>query len=59
MLHSGKARLNHDAQSRATHDHMRQQQMKLDAIRVYEDARYDITIDPRHLETLRIKAYGN
>jgi hypothetical protein len=58
MLHSGKARINHDAQSQRTTDTIKQQQMRLDAIRIYEDARYDSTIDPRHLETLRVKAFG-
>ena len=59
MLHSGKARINHDAQSQRIADSIRQQQMRQDAIDVYESARYDASIDARHLETLRIKAYGN
>ena len=59
MLHSGKARINHDTNSRRIADTMKQQAMRQDAIRVYEDARYDTSIDARHIETLRVKAYGN
>ena len=58
MLHSGKARINHDAQSQRTADTIRQQQMRQRDIDIYENARYDSSIDPRHLELLRVKAYG-
>jgi len=59
MLHSGKARLNHEVQSQRSADTIKQQHLRLGAIRIYEDARYDSTVDARHLETLRVKAYGN
>ena len=58
MLHSGKARINHDATQRRVSDSIKTQQLRQTAINVYESARYDASIDARHLETLRIKAYG-
>jgi hypothetical protein len=58
MLHSGKARINHDATQRRVSESIKSQSLRESAINVYESARYDTSIDARHLETLRIKAYG-
>ena len=58
MIHSGIARINRDAAQRSLNTSIKQQALRANAIALYEAARFDIAVDPRHLETLRINAYG-